>query len=462
MTPAHRPATGESSVVSIAHQRLSALFDPGTVELLAGDPARGALSAHGTLRGVPAVAFATDPGYRGGSLAVADCDAIIAGHSFALEHGRPILGIWHSGGAGLAEGARTMDRVARMMRSIAAASGRILHLSVVLGPSAGAAAYASTLADIVILAEAGRLAVTGPDVVRSLTGEVATLEELGGSVTHSEHSGVAHLAVGDQAEAFERARDVVTLLTSQGAVAADVPDAAIEAGQDAHALAAAILDPGSWLELHPRWAPQLVAGLGRLGGRTVGVVANEPRHVGGWLDGASADKGARFVRMCDAFGVPLVVLANVPGILPGLAEERDGALRRGAKIFHAFATATVPRVTVTTGRVYGGAFLAMNARGLGATRVLAWPDADLAVMPPDAAVRVLFRRQLADLAPDERADAEARLIEEHARELGGVAAALEAGAVDEIVEPGETRGRIAEILRGVDDGRRGSHTNIPL
>lgn len=446
-------------------RRLDRLFDPGSARSLAGtEHGRGAVAVQGTVRGNRAVAFATDPGLRGGSLAVADCDVVIAAHAFALEHGLPIVGVWHSGGAGLAEGARTMDRVARMLHSIATASGRILQVSLVLGPSAGAAAYASTLADVVVMAPSGRVVVTGPDVVRTLTGEEVELEDLGGLTTHAEHSGVVHLAVPDEETGFARVADLIELIAAPGTVAATVEDRPLPdpAERDVHGVVAGLLDADGWWEIQAAWARQLVVGLGRLGGRTVGVVANNPLHAGGWLDADSADKAARFVRMCDALGVPLLVLVDVPGILPGLREERGGALRRGAKLFHAFANASVPRINLVIGRAYGGAYIAMNAKGLGATRVLAWPDADLAVMPPDAAVRVLYRRRLAELPPERRAAGEADLIREHARELGGVAAALEVGAVDEVVDPERTRSRLAAVLRSVDDGRRGTHTNIPL
>jgi acetyl-CoA/propionyl-CoA carboxylase carboxyl transferase subunit len=226
-------------------------------------------------------------------------------------------------------------------------------------------------------------------------------------------------------------------------------------------LVAELLDSGSALELHPRWAPNITTTLGRLGGRTVGVIANNPLRLGGCLDSTSAEKAARFVRMCDAFGVPLVVVVDVPGYLPGVGQEWDGVVRRGAKLLHAFAEATVPRVTLVTRKAYGGAYIAMNSRALGATRVLAWPSAEVAVMGAVAAVRILHRRRLAEVAPDLRAQVEGELAEEHGRIAGGLSRAMEIGVIDEVVEPTATRSALARAVAAAPP-HRGDHGNIPL
>jgi acetyl-CoA/propionyl-CoA carboxylase carboxyl transferase subunit len=227
---------------------------------------------------------------------------------------------------------------------------------------------------------------------------------------------------------------------------------------DVHPLINGLLDEGSTVELHARWAPNVTIALGRLGGRTVGVIANNPLRLGGCLDALSAEKAARFVRMCDTFGVPLVVLVDVPGV----GQEWDGVVRRGAKLLHAFGEAVVPRVTLVTRKAYGGAYIAMNARSLGATRVFAWPGAEVAVMGPVAAVRILHRRKLAEVADDLRPQVEAELAAEHERIAGGVEKAVEIGVVDEIVAPGVTRSALAAAIRNADTGERGAHTNIPL
>jgi acetyl-CoA/propionyl-CoA carboxylase carboxyl transferase subunit len=231
---------------------------------------------------------------------------------------------------------------------------------------------------------------------------------------------------------------------------------------DVHPLVEHLLDgPETAVELHPRWAPNITTTLGRFGGRTVGVIANNPLRLGGCLDSASAEKAARFVRMCDAFGVPLVVLVDVPGYLPGVGQEWDGVVRRGAKLLHAFAEATVPRVTLVTRKAYGGAYIAMNSRSLGATRVFAWPGAQVAVMGAVAAVRILHRRRLAEVAEDARAQVEAELAAEHEVLAGGLPRAVEIGVIDEVVEPEGTRSALARAMADAP-AVRGAHGNIPL
>jgi acetyl-CoA/propionyl-CoA carboxylase carboxyl transferase subunit len=228
-----------------------------------------------------------------------------------------------------------------------------------------------------------------------------------------------------------------------------------------HPIVASLVDEGTALELHPKWAPNVTTTLGRLGGRTVGVIANNPLRLGGCLDSASAEKAARFVRMCDAFGVPLVVVVDVPGYLPGVGQEWDGGVRRGAKLLHAFAECSVPRVTLVTRKAYGGAYIAMNSRSLGATTVFAWPGAEVAVMGAVAAVRILHRRKLAEVPSDLLATVEAELAAEHERIAGGVDKAVQIGVVDEIITPDTTRSRLAKALRDNDHGYSGGHGNIP-
>jgi acetyl-CoA/propionyl-CoA carboxylase carboxyl transferase subunit len=312
--------------------------------------------------------------------------------------------------------------------------------------------------------------VTGPDVVRSVTGENVDQETLGGPDTHGRRSGVVHVVTDSEPAALETARQAVDLLAAQGtfAPAADEPDVDLKAllpeqpqrAYDVKPLITAVLDePG--LELHPRFAPNVVTTLGRLAGRTVGVIANNPIRLGGCLDSASAEKAARFVRMCDAFGVPLVVLVDVPGYLPGVGQEWDGVVRRGAKLLHAFAEAVVPRVTLVTRKSYGGAYIAMNSRSLGATAVFAWPGAEVAVMGAKAAVGILHRKKLAAAQPGEREALHAQLAEEHERIAGGVNRAVQIGVVDEVVDPAHTRRRLVTALAAAPLGR-GAHGNIPL
>jgi acetyl-CoA/propionyl-CoA carboxylase carboxyl transferase subunit len=451
-------------------ERLAALFDPGTLEMLPADADErsGVVAGVGLVHGAGAVAFASDPRVQGGAMGSAGCAAIVGAYAEAVCRGVPIVGLWHSGGARLAEGVASLHAVGTVFAAMTAASGRVPQISVVLGPAAGGAAYGPALTDIVILSGQGRIFVTGPDVVRSVTGEDVDMERLGGPEPHSRRSGVVHVVAENDAEALNRARQVAALFSDQGKIAEDaedrdmsglMPDSARRA-YDVHALTGKLLDsPG--VELHPRWAPNVVTILGRLAGRTVGVVANNPMRLGGCLDVASAEKAARFVRMCDAFGVPLVVLVDTPGYLPGVGQEWDGVVRRGAKLLHAFAEAAVPRVTLVTRKAYGGAYIAMNSRSLGATRVFAWPGAEVAVMGAVAAVRILHRRTLASVPPERLHEAEAELAAEHEATAGGLRRAVEVGVIDAIIEPSQTRRELARAIAEAPQ-LKGTHANIPL
>jgi acetyl-CoA/propionyl-CoA carboxylase carboxyl transferase subunit len=450
--------------------RLARFFDTGSMSLLAPRDTSGVVAARGTVSGTRAVAFCTDATVMGGAMGVDGCRHIVDTIDTALRERMPVVGVWHSGGARLAEGVTALHAVGEVFEAMVRASGRVPQISVVLGPAAGGAAYGPALTDLVIMGPAGRVFVTGPDVVRSVTGEDVDMESLGGPDTHGRRSGVVHVVTDSEQAALETARQAVDLLAAQGSFApaegepetdlgALLPERANRA-YDVKPLVAALLD-GPALELHPRWAPNIVTALGRLAGRTVGVIANNPLRLGGCLDSASAEKAARFVRMCDAFGVPLVVLVDVPGYLPGVGQEWDGVVRRGAKLLHAFAEAVVPRVTLVTRKSYGGAYIAMNARSLGATAVFAWPGAEVAVMGAKAAVGILHRKKLAAAPPGEREALHAQLAAEHERIAGGVNRALQIGVVDEVVDPARTRRRLVAALAAAPHGR-GAHGNIPL
>jgi len=468
--PKARPTAGTPGRDPMA--RLSALFDEGTLKLLLPADDSGMLVGEGLIGTVPTVAFACDPRVQGGAMSSSGCVAVVTAYDRAIEIGAPVIGLWHSGGARLREGAASLHGVGTIFAAMTRASGKVPQISVVLGAAAGGAAYGPALTDLVILSDGGRIFVTGPDVVRSVTGEDVDMERLGGSEPHSRRSGVVHIVTQTDTQALATARELVSLLcelhghdedqvadlpeTDLGALLPDSPKRAY----DVHPLIDGILDaPG--IELHPRWAPNVVTTLGRLDGRTVGVIANNPMRLGGCLDATSAEKAARFVRMCDAFGVPLVVLVDVPGYLPGVGQEWDGVVRRGAKLLHAFAEATVPRVTLVTRKAYGGAYIAMNSRALGATKVFAWPDAEISVMGAVAAVRILHRRTLAAAPADERHELEAQLAAEHERESGGLMRAADIGVIDEVIEPAKTKQAIALAIAAAP-ARRGQHGNIPL
>jgi acetyl-CoA/propionyl-CoA carboxylase carboxyl transferase subunit len=451
--------------------RLAAFFDVGTVELISDDDDSGMLAAVGAVDGVHTVAFCSDATIMGGAMGHDGCKVVVQAYQRAMADGAPIVGLWHSGGARLAEGVLSLHAVGLIFNAMTQASGKIPQVSVVLGPAAGGAAYGPALTDVVILGPEGRIFVTGPDVVRSVTGEDVDMLRLGGPEPHGRRSGVVHVLADSESHALGEGRRLVALLGRQGTI--DVPTVADvdlsemlpeskKRAYDVHPLVEQMLDPGSILELHQRWAPNIVTALGRFGGRTVGVIANNPLRLGGCLDSPSAEKAARFVRMCDAYGIPLIVTVDVPGYLPGVGQEWDGVVRRGAKLLHAFSEATVPRVTLVTRKAYGGAYIAMNARALGATRVFAWPGAEIAVMGPVAAIRILHRRKLAEVPADQRVQVELELAAEHAKMAGGVERAMEIGVVDEIVEPGATRSALARVLADHDTSVRGQHGNIPL
>jgi acetyl-CoA/propionyl-CoA carboxylase carboxyl transferase subunit len=449
--------------------RLERLLDSGSLTLLTPADTSGVLAAVGAVAGAPVVAFASDATIQGGAMGSAGCDLIVRAYERALADRVPIIGLWHSGGARLREGVESLDAVGRVFAAMTRASGKVPQLSVVLGPAAGGAAYGPALTDVVILGPDGRIFVTGPEVVRSVTGEDVDARRLGGPEPHGRRSGVVHVVTETDEAAYDEARRIGSLLGDQRAIGeiAEIDlggllPASNKRAYDVHPLVGGLLDEDTGAELHPKWAPNIVTTLGRLGGRTVGVVANNPLRLGGCLDAASAEKAARFVRMCDAFGVPLAVLVDVPGYLPGVSQEWDGVVRRGAKLLHAFAEASVPRVTLVTRKAYGGAYIAMNSRALGATKVFAWPTAEVAVMGAVAAIRILHRRRLAEVTGDEaRAQLELELAAEHERIAGGIDRALELGVVDEVVKPELTRGVIARAMAEAPQ-RKGEHGNIPL
>lgn len=448
-------------------QRLESLLDGWQVI----ESVSGCVVAHGSIRGVEVVAFATDPAVQGGALGVDSCAAIVRATDLALERGIPAVGVWHSGGARLKEGVASLAAVASVFAAQTRASGKVLQVSVVLGPAAGGAAYGPALTDVIIMGPSGRIFVTGPDVVRRVTGEDVDMDRLGGPDTHGRISGVAHLTAPTDDEALYAARRMVGLVAAPVAAVHSSgherdPGSLVPTdprrSYDVRPVVQALLDGGSHLELHRDYATSAVTMLGRLGGRTVGVVANDPQTLAGCLDAATGDKTARFVHWCDSMGLPLVFLVDVPGYLPGVGQEDSGVLRRGAKLLHAYSGATVPRLTVITRKAFGGAFIAMGSKGLGADRVFAWPGAQVDVMGATAAVEVLHRRELtATRDPQERAALVLRLAAEHEATTGGLTRALECGAVDEVIEPSETRARLIQALSALPAGR-GRRANGPL
>ncbi|HEU0103788.1 MAG TPA: carboxyl transferase domain-containing protein [Mycobacteriales bacterium] len=463
-----REAVDEGAAHPTVVQRLGALLDDWQLT----SSVDGVAVATGRIRGTEVAAFATDASVQGGALGEQSCRAIAEATDLAVDRGVPVVGIWQSGGARLREGVAGLDGVARTFAAQTRASGQVPQISVVLGPAAGGAAYGPALTDVIIMGPAGRVFVTGPDIIRRVTGEDVTAERLGGPETHTTRSGVAHLEAATDDEALYTARRLVSLLGDQGMVdphAADGTDpTSLVPGEhrqsyDMRPVVRAVLDPGTVVELQPQWARNAVTALGRLGGRTVGVVANDPQTLAGCLDADTGDKTGRFVQWCDALGVPLVFLVDVPGYLPGLSQEDLGVVRRGAKLLHAYAAARVPRLTVVLRKAFGGAFIAMGSKGLGADHVFAWPGAQVDVMGATAAVEVLHRRELAaERDPRSRAALVLSLAAHHEATTGGLARALETGVVDAVIEPHETRRVLLRSLAALPERRGDRHANGPL
>src|SRR5258705_1696742 len=380
-------AVGESLDPRDPLLRLSTFFDDGSIELLHERDRSGVLAAAGTVNGVRTIAFCTDGTVMGGAMGTEGCAPIVNASETAIDEQSPIVGLWPSGGARLAEGVKALHAVGLVFEAMIRASGHIPQISVVVGFAAGGAAYGPALTDVIVMAPESRVFVTGPDVVRSVTGEDVDMASLGGPDTHHKKSGVCHIVAGDELDAYQRGRRLVGLFSQQGhfdrakAEAGDtdlhalLPDSPRRA-YDVHPLLDALLDADTpFEEFQAKWAPSMVVGLGRLSGRTIGVLANNPLRLGGCLNSESAEKAARFVRLCDAFGIPLVVLVDVPGYLPGVDQERGGVVRRGAKLLDAFGEATGPRRTLVTRKIYGGAHIAKNSRALKPAKGVAWPGA---------------------------------------------------------------------------------------
>ena len=450
--------------------RVARLLDDGKFEFLIPRTDCGMVAVTGNIKGNKVIVFASDATIKSGALGVEGSKVIVSAYKAAMGAQVPIIGIWHSGGARLSDGVASLDAFGEVFQSMISASGRIPQLSLVLGPTAGGGAYGPALTDIVVLSPEGRIFVTGPEVVKSVTGEDIDMALLGGPEAHRKNSGLAHIIARTEQEAIDDVRDLTALFANHGVMNPDVADIDLSVfvpqsqvrTYEVHPLVDAILDKETeHIELLSMWAPNMTTIIGRLGGATVGVLANNPAHIAGILDAAAGEKAARFVRTCDAFGIPLIVIADVQGFLPGAGQEWEGAVRRGAKLLHAFGEAVVPRVTLITRRAYGGAYVAMNSKALGATRVFAWPQAEVSVMGAVAAIRVLHRRILADLPAEQRESMELELAAEHEKISGGVARAVEIGAVDEIIEPSLTRSALAKIIAETPH-RRGAHGNIPL
>jgi acetyl-CoA carboxylase carboxyltransferase component len=470
-----------------ARARLSQLLDPGSlVELGSSRQHRatgfglerrhpdgdGVVAGTGTIEGRAVDVYAQDRRVLGGSLGEAHADKIARTIDQAARGGVPVIGINDSGGARIQEGVAALDGYGQVFSANVAASGRVPQIALLLGPCAGGATYSPALMDFTIMSDEASMFLTGPRVVRAVTGEDVDARSLGGPEVHSERSGSAHFVVDDDEQAFAVAKELLGYLPSSAwSPAPEVPaedPPAIDlravvpadgrAPYDVRDLIRGVVDGGRFLEVQEQWARNLVVGFARIDGRTVGVVANQARWLAGVLDGTAAEKGARFVRFCDAFGIPLVVAVDVPGFLPGTSQEHGGVIRKGAKLLHAFTSATVPRVSVVLRKAFGGAYIVMNSRSIGADAVLAWPGAELAVMGAEGAADIVFRRAI-ESEPDRRDE----LVDGYRRDAMHVDVAARRGSVDEVIAPEDTRSALVAILRSLRGARQPGfvHDNLP-
>jgi acetyl-CoA carboxylase carboxyltransferase component len=430
----------------------------------------GVVTGTARINGRSAAVFSQDPTALGGSLGEIHAAKISRLLDRAQRACIPVIGLLDSGGARIQEGVAALDGYGEIFRRNVALSGRVPQISVVLGPCAGGAVYSPALTDIVIMRREGAyMFLTGPRVVKAVTFEDVTLEQLGGVDMHAESSGVAHLVAEDTEHALELAQRVLDYLPTSCdetppvfAPAAPDPLPGIPADPrlpyDVRGVIRGLVDGDSFLELHERFARNIVVGFARMEGQAIGVVANQPDHLAGCLDIASSEKAARFVRLCDAFGLPLLTLVDVPGFLPGTGQEAGGAIRKGAKLLYAFAEATVPRVTVVLRKAFGGAYIVMNSRSLGADAVYSWPGAELAVMGAEGAVDVIYRREL-EADPGRRDE----LIARYRDEAMAPHIPAERLSIDEVLAPEATRGTVAGTFASLRGARTPGyrHDNLP-
>jgi propionyl-CoA carboxylase beta chain len=487
-----------------ARERIEALLDPGSFTEFDefarhrstnfgmedkrpfGD---GVVTGYGTVDGRPIAIFSQDVTVFGGSLGEVYGEKIVKIIDFAMTNGCPIVGINEGGGARIQEGVVSLGLYGEIFQRNVHASGVIPQISLVMGPAAGGHVYSPALTDFVVMVDkTSQMFITGPDVVKTVTGEDVTLEELGGARTHNTKSGVAHYLGEDEEDALDYVKALLSYLPSNNLdplPALDVapvdvvlPDALTDEDleldtfipdsantpYDMHTVIEHVVDDGEFLEVQPLFAPNILIGFGRIEGRPVGIVANQPTQFAGTLDIDASEKAARFVRTCDAFNIPVLTFVDVPGFLPGTSQEWEGIIRRGAKLIYAYAEATVPLVTVITRKAYGGAYDVMGSKHLGADVNLAWPSAQIAVVGAQGAVGILYRKELA--AADDPDARRAELIAEYEDTLANPYIAADRGYVDAVIPPSQTRVQVTKALRVLANKRQTlppkKHGNIPL
>ena len=480
-----------------ARERLDLLLDPGSfVEVgpfvthrsndfgmerrrITGD---GVVAGWGAVDGRTVYVFAQDFTVFGGTMSEANAKKICAIMDLALDNGAPIVGLNDSGGARIQEGVLSLGAYADVFLRNTLASGVVPQISAILGPCAGGAVYSPAITDFTLMVEGtSHMFVTGPEVIKAVTAEEVTFEDLGGAMTHNTKSGVAHFVARDDADCLRHVRRLLSFLPSNNleeppaVEPSDDPERSCESLRDIlppssnhpydmKKVITAVADDGEFFEYFPHWARSIVCGFARLNGSTVGVVGNQPMVLAGVLDIESSEKAARFVRTCDAFNIPLVTFVDVPGFLPGVDQEYGGIIRHGAKLLYAYCEATVPRIQVITRKAYGGAYVVMDSKSIGSDLSFAWPTAELAVMGPQGAVEIVYRRELQQAADPVARRAE--LVAEYTEKYANPYAAAERGYVDDVIDPAETRAKLiagfAMLRSKREELPRRKHGNVPL
>jgi propionyl-CoA carboxylase beta chain len=485
-----------------ARERIERLLDPGSfteLDELARHRATGfgvdanrpygdgVVTGFGLVDGRPVCVYSQDFTVFGGSLGEVYGEKIVKVMDHAMKTGCPVIGINDGGGARIQEGVVALGLFAEIFRRNVLSSGVIPQISLIMGPCAGGAVYSPAITDFTLMVEGtSHMFITGPDVIKTVTGEEVSFEELGGAHAHNVKSGVAHYQAKDEDDCLDFARDLLSYLPSNNlddppvygtgsdeeVLAITDTDAELDVAipdspnqpYDMHNVIEHVLDGSEFLEIHAGFARNIVVGFGRVDGRSIGVVANQPMHFAGTLDIDASEKAARFVRTCDAFNIPVLTFVDVPGFLPGTGQEWGGIIRRGAKLIYAYAEATVPKVTVITRKAYGGAYDVMGSKHLGGDVNLAWPSAQIAVMGAQGAVNILYRRELA--AADDPDALRAKLITDYEDALANPYSAAERGYVDAVIRPAETRSQVVRALRALRNKRQTlppkKHGNIPL
>ncbi|MGN6172251.1 MAG: acyl-CoA carboxylase subunit beta [Streptosporangiaceae bacterium] len=492
-----------------ARERVDRLLDPGSFTELDGLARHratdfgvaanrpygdGVVTGFGTVDGRPVCVYSQDFTVFGGSLGEVFAEKVCKIMDLAAATGAPVIGINDGGGARIQEGVVALGLFGEIFYRNVIASGVIPQISLIMGPCAGGAVYSPALTDFTLMVDqTSHMFITGPDVIKTVTGEEVSFEDLGGAHAHNVKSGVAHYQAKDEDDCLDFARELLSYLPSNNlddppappgarpVAATTDPDPVLELTEedaaldslipdspnqpyDAHTVIAHVLDDMEFLEVHAAFAPNLLVGFGRVEGATVGVVANQPMHLAGVLDIDASEKAARFVRTCDAFNIPVLTFVDVPGFLPGTGQEWGGIIRRGAKLIYAYAEATVPKITVIMRKAYGGAYDVMGSKHLGGDINLAWPTAQIAVMGAQGAVNILYRRELADAADPEAL--RAQRVTEYEDTLANPYIAAERGYVDTVIRPAETRSHVIRALRALRTKRQilppKKHGNIPL